>query len=49
MPLPAFQLLAVELWDIGVYIRTAITRQLNLEAMTVNAPPPPLLYPLPGG
>ena len=39
----------MELWDIGVYLQTAITRQLSLEALTVNAPPPPLLYPLPGG
>ena len=27
----------------------AITRQLNLEALMVNAPAPPLMYPLPGG
>ena len=43
-----FQLLALELWDVAIFIYTAITRQLNLEALTVNAPPPPLLYPTPG-
>ena len=42
-------LLLLEIWDIGIYLYTAITRQLNLEALTVNAPPPPLLYPVPGG
>lgn len=39
----------MELWDIVVFLHMAITRQLNLEALTVNAPPSPLMYPLPGG
>ena len=39
----------MELWDIVVFLHMAIARQLNLEALTVNAPPPPLMYPLPGG
>ena len=42
-------LLLLEIWDIGIYLYTAITRQHNLEALTVNAPPPPLLFPVPGG
>ena len=41
--------MVLELWDIGIFFSMAIDRQLNLEALTVNAPPPPLLYPLPGG
>ena len=45
----AVVLLALELWDIGVFVYAAINRQLNLEALTVNAPLPPLLFPLPGG
>ena len=59
LPLPAHpappsrvlppQLLAVELWDIWCFLSISIARQLQLEALTINAPPPPLMYPLPGG
>ena len=43
------QLLAVELWDIWCFLSISVSRQLHLEALTINAPPPPLMYPLPGG
>ena len=39
----------MELWDIWCFLSVSFARQLHLEALTVNAPPPPLMYPLPGG
>ena len=41
--------MVMEVWDIFCFLSVSIARQLHLEALTVNAPLPPLMYPLPGG
>ena len=38
----------MELWDIWCFLSISIARQLHMEALTINAPPLPLLYPAPG-
>ena len=46
---PSAQLLALEVWDIGIYLLTELQRQNIIENLTQFAPDPPLLFPVPGG
>ena len=43
------QLLLIEIWDIAAYVMMVFRRQHNVETLSEQAPPPPLLHPVPGG